>query len=86
MISRLAESAQKDIIRGFPVVAINGPRQSGKTTLAKAAFADKKPDGTLRKLLDVSKLHSPGWRARTSREEGIRKTYEWFLSNRCRGL
>lgn len=41
MVPRLAESALKDIIRGFPVVAINGPRQSGKTTLAKAVFADK---------------------------------------------
>jgi GDP-L-fucose synthase len=40
-----------------------------------------KPDGTPRKLLDVSRLHASGWRARTSLEEGIRKTYEWFCEN-----
>ncbi len=39
------------------------------------------PDGTPRKLLDVSRLNSLGWQARTSLREGIRKTYEWFLSN-----
>jgi len=39
-----------------------------------------KPDGTPRKLLDVTKLDQLGWRARISLEEGIRKTYEWYLS------
>lgn len=41
MIARTAASTLKEIMRGYPVVAINGPRQSGKTTLAKAVFADK---------------------------------------------
>ena len=40
-----------------------------------------KPDGTPRKLLDVSKLHSLGWKHQVSLEEGIKKTYEWFLEN-----
>lgn len=45
-------------------------------------FWDKaKPDGTPRKLLDVSRIHSIGWKAQTSLEEGIKKTYEWYLSN-----
>jgi len=39
-----------------------------------------KPDGTPRKLMDVSKLHSMGWKHRYSLEEGIRITYEDFLS------
>jgi GDP-L-fucose synthase len=39
-----------------------------------------KPDGTPRKLLDVSKLHSLGFHHQTSLEEGIKKTYEWYLS------
>ncbi len=41
-------------------------------------FDSSKPDGTPRKLLDVSRLHSLGWRAGTGLEEGIRKTYEWY--------
>jgi GDP-L-fucose synthase len=36
------------------------------------------PDGTPRKLLDVSKLTAMGWRARTPLNEGLNKTYDWF--------
>jgi len=39
-----------------------------------------KPDGTPRKLLDVSKLHALGWKHATSLEEGIGKAYEWYIS------
>ena len=44
-------------------------------------FDSSKPDGTPRKLLDVSRLTALGWRARTNLGEGLRKTYEWYLSN-----
>jgi GDP-L-fucose synthase len=37
-----------------------------------------KPDGTPRKLLDVSKLTALGWRARTSLEQGLARTYDWY--------
>jgi len=40
-----------------------------------------KPDGTPRKLMDVSKMEKAGWKASTKLEEGIQKTYEWFLAN-----
>ena len=40
-----------------------------------------KPDGTPRKLLDVSKLHGLGWRHTIALREGIARTYEWFLQN-----
>src|SRR4051794_3837539 len=40
-----------------------------------------KPDGTPRKLLDVSKIHALGWRHGIGFREGIRRTYEWFLEN-----
>jgi len=40
-----------------------------------------KPDGTPRKLLDVSKLHNLGFKHKISLEEGIRNTYEWWLMN-----
>jgi len=41
----------------------------------------EKPDGTPRKLLDVSKLHSLGWKHKVELQEGIEKTYQWFLEN-----
>lgn len=40
-----------------------------------------KPDGTPRKLLDVSRLHALGWRARIDLETGIRETYQWYLAH-----
>lgn len=40
-----------------------------------------KPDGTPRKLMDVSKMQELGWRHRVNLEEGIEKTYHWFLEN-----
>jgi GDP-L-fucose synthase len=40
-----------------------------------------KPDGTPRKLMDVSKMTSAGWQASTNLEDGIKKTYKWFLHN-----
>jgi len=42
-----------------------------------------KPDGTPRKLLDVSKLHNLGWKHKTSLLDGIKKTHEWFLKNKA---
>lgn len=44
-------------------------------------FDTSKPDGTPRKLLNVSKLSSLGWTYKTELEDGIRKTYKDFLSN-----
>ncbi|MEM9979105.1 MAG: GDP-L-fucose synthase, partial [Cyanobacteria bacterium P01_D01_bin.2] len=41
-------------------------------------FDSSKPDGTPRKLMDVSKLKDLGWQAQTSLKDGITKTYEWF--------
>jgi GDP-L-fucose synthase len=40
-----------------------------------------KPDGTPRKLLDVSKLHELGWQHTIGLRKGIARTYEWFLQN-----
>ena len=40
-----------------------------------------KPDGTPRKLMDISKMHDLGWKHQVELEEGIRKTYNWFLEN-----
>jgi len=40
-----------------------------------------KPDGTPRKLMDVSKMHELGWKHQVELEEGIQLTYDWFLEN-----
>jgi GDP-L-fucose synthase len=44
-------------------------------------FDTSKPDGTPRKLLDVSKLHSLGWKETISLEDGLTNAYNWFLNN-----
>lgn len=40
-----------------------------------------KPDGTPRKLLDVSRIHSEGWKHTITLEQGLRETYDWFLNH-----
>jgi GDP-L-fucose synthase len=42
---------------------------------------DTKPDGTPRKLMDVSKMHDLGWKHQVNLEVGIQLTYDWFLAN-----
>jgi len=44
-------------------------------------FNSDKPDGTLRKVTDVSKLHSFGWQHKVSLKEGIRRLYEWYATS-----
>lgn len=44
-------------------------------------FDTSKPDGTPRKLMDVSRLERLDWKARISLEEGLKTTYQWFLVN-----
>ena len=47
----------------------------------RIAFDPSKPDGTPRKLLDVSRLTAMGWQAKTPLREGVKSTYRWFLKN-----
>jgi len=47
----------------------------------RLAFDPSKPDGTPRKLLDVSRIQALGWKAKTPLEEGIKRAYRWFLEN-----
>lgn len=49
----------------------------------RLSFDRSKPDGTPRKLLDVTKLHKLGWKHGISLADGVRSTYEWFLANRA---
>lgn len=60
-------------------------RELAETVQRVVGFAGRlewdssKPDGTPRKLLDVSRMSALGWRAKWSLEDGIRNTYEWYL-------
>ena len=45
------------------------------------AWDTAKPDGTPRKLLDISKLHALGWKPTITLHDGIAQTYQWFLAN-----
>lgn len=44
-------------------------------------FNSEKPDGTMRKLTDVSKLHSLGWTHTIEIEKGVEKIYDWYINN-----
>jgi GDP-L-fucose synthase len=47
----------------------------------RLVFDPSKPDGTPRKLLDVSKAFGLGWRPTISLQEGLASTYQWFLAH-----
>jgi GDP-L-fucose synthase len=47
----------------------------------RLVFDASKPDGTPRKLMDVSRLKALGWQASIGLEEGLRDTYAWFLAH-----
>ncbi len=47
----------------------------------RIATDPSKPDGTMRKLMDVSRLTNMGWRARIGLETGVAETYRWFLDH-----
>ena len=47
------------------------------------AFDPSKPDGTMRKLIDVSKLHSLGWTHKVEIEDGVQKLFEWYRKRIC---
>jgi len=44
-------------------------------------FNTEKPDGTMRKLTDVGKLHGLGWRHRVELRDGVERAYGWFREN-----
>lgn len=47
----------------------------------KIGFDSSKPDGMLRKIVDTTKINKLGWNATISLEDGIKKTYQWYLEN-----
>lgn len=47
----------------------------------RLVFDSSKPDGTMRKLTDPSKLHALGWKHTVEIEDGVRKLYEWYMED-----
>lgn len=47
-------------------------------------FDSSKPDGTPRKLLDVTRLSEAGWKYKTELRDGIEKAYKWYVQNYCK--
>ena len=47
----------------------------------KIEWDASKPDGMLKKLLNISKLHNLGWKHKIELQEGIKNTYEWYKNN-----
>jgi GDP-L-fucose synthase len=45
------------------------------------AWDTTKPDGTPRKVMDVSRINALGWRAQVNLETGLKRTYDWYLLN-----
>lgn len=48
----------------------------------KIVYDASKPDGTPRKLMDVTRINSLGWKYKTELQDGIKKTYDWFIKNK----
>ena len=52
----------------------------------RIVFDSSRPDGTPRKLLDVSRIHALGWRAQIPLEQGVASTYQWYVAHAAEGI
>lgn len=78
MLSHINVGTGQDVsIRDLAVMMANVTGFQGRLV-----FDTSKPDGTPRKLLDVSRLENLGWRAAIDLKEGLEATYRWFVENR----
>ncbi|MEL7802837.1 GDP-L-fucose synthase [Sulfitobacter pontiacus] len=65
--------------RDISIAALAGMVAEVTGFKGRLVFDTSKPDGALRKLMDVSRLADMGWRARIDLKDGLRETYDWFL-------
>lgn len=86
------EVVLKDKVSDFDVINIGSGSEISIKNLAilvkkvvgfkgNIKFDESKPDGVSRKILDSSKIRSLNWEPKTSLQEGLETTYEWFLNN-----
>jgi len=82
LMKTYSDSALVNIGTGEDITIAEFARVVAATTgyTGRISFDTSRPDGTPRKLLDVSRLAKFGWRASTSLEDGIRLAYQAFLS------
>jgi GDP-L-fucose synthase len=77
MLSHINAGSGEDVsIKDLAILIANVVGFSGRIV-----FDSSKPDGTLRKLMDVSRLDNLGWSASTTLNEGLDKTYKYFLQS-----
>ena len=74
-----------DVTRLFAQVckfhpAFDSPKLTKARLYSKLFGEQPYNDGTMRKLMDVSRLERLGWKAKIGLEQGIRETYEWYLA------
>ena len=74
MIDYIGDTGKEITIRELAGLIVNTVGYQGKLT-----FDSSKPDGTMRKLTDPSKLHNLGWHHKIDIEEGVQRMYEWYL-------
>ncbi len=65
--------------RDISIAALAGMVAEVTGFKGRLVFDTSKPDGTMRKLMDVSRLADMGWRAQIDLKDGLRETYDWFL-------
>ena len=74
-------------IKGKKVCVIGGAGSIGSSFIKAVGFEGtvefdaSKPDGTMRKLIDVSKLHSLGWTHKVEIEDGVARLFAWYKSS-----
>ncbi|MGH6952850.1 MAG: GDP-L-fucose synthase family protein [Alphaproteobacteria bacterium] len=85
LMERYSEEETINVGVGEDLTIAELAERIARTVGYKGSFAydATKPDGTPRKLLDVSRLHALGWRATTGLEEGLRQTYAWYVEHRA---
>jgi GDP-L-fucose synthase len=83
LMENYSESGHINVGTGkdLTIASLAGMLQSIIYPSVNLTFDLSKPDGTPRKVLDVSKLNALGWHASTSLRSGLINTYQWFLEN-----
>ena len=86
LVFLLQHYSEEEIINvgsGHEISVLDYARLVSKVVGYKGEFVHdtSKPDGVMSKVMDVSRINKLGWKSKTSLEDGLRHTYEWYLGN-----